>query len=254
MREQAAPDGFWFPRRGIGQLMEAMADAIRRLGGRVLTGTTLAAIEAPAERVRAVVLARDGQRTRLVTGQLVVSAPPGAIARRLVPAPAHGAIPAVAMRAVCIVYLEISRPNVTGQAWIQVDDPRVPAARIFEMPNWSRAMCPADRSVLGMECYCTPAADDPVWGSTDADLGARCAAALLDPLGWLEHPRQARLVEVVRLPAAYPSPDLAQVEALNAAPRRLEDVAGLRLARGSAVIDAIRAGEECAAAALAAAR
>ncbi len=172
MREQAAPDGFWFPRWGIGQLMEVMAEAIRRHGGAVLTGTRVAAVEAPGARVRAVALTRGGRQTRLPTGQLVVSAPPGAIVRRLEPLPAPAAIPAVAMRAVCIVYLEIARPDVTGQAWIQVDDPRVPAARIFEMPNWSRAMCPADRSVLGMECYCTPSEHDPVWSSPDADLSA----------------------------------------------------------------------------------
>lgn len=254
MREQAAPDGFWFPRLGIGQLMAVMAEAIRRHGGAVLTGTRVAAVEAPGARVRAVALTRDGRQTRLPTGQLVVSAPPGAIVRRLEPPPVSAAIPAVAMRAVCIVYLEISRPDVTGQAWIQVDDPRVPAARIFEMPNWSRAMCPADRSVLGMECYCTPSEHDRVWSSPDADLSAHCAAALVDPLGWLDHPGQARLIEIVRLPTAYPAPDLAQLDAVNTAPGLLEAVGGLRLARGSAVIDAIRVGEECAAAALAEAR
>ncbi len=254
MREQAAPDGFWFPRLGIGQLMEVMAEAIRSHGGAVLTGTRVARVEAPAARVRAVALARGGRHTRIPTGQLVVSAPPGAVVRRLEPPPTPEMIPVVAMRAVCIVYLEIARPDVTGQAWIQVDDPRVPAARIFEMPNWSRAMCPDDRSVLGMECYCAPSEDDPVWSSLDVDLGRRCAAALVDPLGWLDHPGQARLLEVVRLPAAYPAPDLAQLDAVNTAPGLLDAVGGLRLARGSAVIDAIRAGEECAAAALAEAR
>ena len=254
MREQAAPDGFWFPRWGIGQLMEAMADAIRAGGGRILTTTTVEAIEAPSGAVRAVALAGDGRRQRIATGQLVVSAPPGAIARRLAPAPDADAIPAVRMRAVCIVYLEVARPDVTGQAWIQVDDPNVPAARIFEMPNWSRAMCPEDRSVLGLECYCAPARDDPVWGGTDDQLIARCQAVLAGPLGWLERPHQARPIEVVRLPAGYPAPDLAQLDAIDAAPRLLDAVAGLRLARGSAVIDAIRAGEECAAAALAEAR
>lgn len=254
MREQAAPDGFWFPRWGIGQLMDAMADAITSLDGQVLTGATVVAIEAPDDRVEAVVVRYAGDESRVVTRQVVVSAPPGAVARRLVPAPAVGAIPPVQMRAVCIVYLEVPRPDVTGEAWIQVDDPRVPAARIFEMANWSRAMCPDDRSVLGMECYCAPAADDPIWRCADPDLAARCASALAEPLGWVADAGQTRLVEVVRLPAAYPAPDLAQLDAMNAAPRLLDGIGGLQLARGSAVVDAIRVGEDCAAAALAAAR
>jgi phytoene dehydrogenase-like protein len=254
MREQAAPDGFWFPRWGIGQLMQAMADAIRVRGGEVLTGTTVTAIQAPGGRMQAVDLVREGHGARVTTAQLVVSAPPGTVARRLVPAPPAAALPPVRMRAVRIVYLEVARPDVTGEAWVQIDDPRVPAARMFEMPNWSRAMCPEDRTVLGMECYCTPAAHDPTWASTDAELGGRCAAVLVDPLGWLTEPVQARTIEVVRLPSGYPAPDLAQLDAMDAAPRLLEGIAGLHLAHGSAVVDAVRAGEECAAAALAAAR
>ena len=84
---------------------------------------------------------------------------------------------------------------------------------------------------------------------------ARCAAALVDPLGWLDHPGQAtpaRDRPARRRPTR--APDLAQLDAVNTAPGLLEAVGGLRLARGSAVIDAIRAGEECAAAALAEAR
>jgi protoporphyrinogen oxidase len=254
MREQAAPEGFWFPRRGIGQLMDVMAHAITDLGGQLLTETTVVALEAPDDRVGAVVLRHGGGVSRVAMRQVVVSAPPGAVARRLVPAPPPDAIPPLRMRAICIVYFEVARPDVTGEAWIQIDDPRVPAARIFEMPNWSRAMCPEDRSVLGMECYCSPTADDPIWGCSDTDLAGRCAAALVDPLGWVADAGRLRLVEVVRLPAGYPAPDLAQLDAINAAPRLLEGVEGLWLAQGSAVVDAIRAGEDCAAAALAAAR
>ena len=250
LREQAAPEGFWFPKGGIGQLMDAMARAIRCAGGQVLTGADVTAIDAPDARIAALRLRVDGRPIDVITSRVVVSAPPGVVARTLNPAPAPEALPAVRMRAVCLVYLEIARPQVTHEAWVQIDDPRVPAARIFEMPNWSRAMCPGDRTLLGMECYCAPAGDDPIWSRDDTGLAEWCAASLVDPLGWLVSAREARLVEVVRLPAAYPSPDLDQLTAMNAAARVLAEIDGLHLARGSAVIDAIEAGERCAATAL----
>jgi protoporphyrinogen oxidase len=254
MRDQAAPSGFWFPRWGIGQLMDTMAAAIVGGGGEIHTGTSVAEIAAPDGAVRGVTLARGTRRQALPVRQVVVSAPPGAVARRLSPTPPDGALPALRMRAVCIAYLAFDRPDLTGEAWVQIDDPRVPAARIFEVPNWSRSLCPADRTVLGCECYCMPTADDATWSADDATLAARLAAALVDPLGWIDAPDRARLVEVVRLPAGYPVPDLDQATALAVAPRLLADIAGLHLARGSAVIDAIRAGEVQAAAALQMAR
>jgi len=250
MHEQAAPTGFWFPRWGIGQLMDAMAAAIVRAGGEVHTGTSVAEIDATGGKVHAATVARRQDRETIPVRQIVVSAPPSAVVRRLSPAPPADSLPSIRMRAVCIAYLEFDTPDLTGEAWIQIDDPLVPAARIFEVPNWSRSLCPPGRTVLGCECYCMPTDDDATWTADDARLAGRIAASLVDPLGWIDRPERARLIEVVRLPAGYPVPDLAQAEAAAVAPRLLADIDGLHLARGSAVIDAIRVGELTADAAL----
>jgi hypothetical protein len=156
------------------------------------------------------------------------------------------------MRAVCIVYVALEAPDgpLTPEAWIQVDDPRAPFARAFEPVNWSPALAPAGRTVLGLECYCQADAADPVWGLEDAALARACARALADPLGWLgDH--GAALVEVLRIPRAYPVPDIAQVPAVRAPAVWLDGLAGVHLAPGSAVIEAIEAGERAARAVLA---
>ncbi len=89
-----------------------------------------------------------------------------------------------------------------------------------------------------------------MWGLSDADLAAACARALAG-LGLLDDPAAARLLEVVRLPRAYPVPDLAQMEAIRAPAAWLAGLRGVHLAPGSAVIEAIEAGERAAAAVLA---
>ncbi len=176
----------------------------------------------------------------------VVAMPAGAAARLLDPAAPASVTRPVRMRAVCIVYAVIDRERLTAEPWIQVDDPRVPFARMFEPVNWSPELAPPGRTVVGMECYCQAAADDPVWGLDDAALTAACARALADPLGLLDDPAAARALEVVRLPAAYPLPDAGQVAAAMAPARWIAELGGMRLAPGAAVIEAIEAGEQAA--------
>jgi hypothetical protein len=100
-----------------------------------------------------------------------------------------------------------------------------------------------------MECYCQATPDDPVWSLPDPELAAACARALAG-LGLLDDPGAARLLEVVRLPRAYPVPDIAQMDAIRAPAGWLAALGGIHLAPGSAVIEAIEAGERAAAAIL----
>jgi hypothetical protein len=151
------------------------------------------------------------------------------------------------MRAVCLVYLALDRDRLTHEPWIQVDDPAVPFARLLEAPNWSPGMAPAGRTVVGMECYCDADPADPVWGLDDEALAVACARALADPLGLLDDPAEARTLDVVRLPRAYPVVDLDEVERAMAVPRWLASIGGMALAQGGAVIEAIEAGEAAAA-------
>lgn len=237
---QAAPDGFWFCRRGIGELMHAMADAIVSGGGRVLVNTRVESID-PTTPGSIVVSTNSGNR--LTTERLVVGVPPSLGARLVTPAPATAVIPDLQMRAVCLVYLALERDRLTEEPWIQVDDPRVPFSRLAEMRNWSPDMAPGGRTVVCAECYCFAHDADPVWSLDDAALASRCAEAMNDPLGLLTDPGDAHLVEVVRFPAAYPMVPVADVPKAQAPWRFLDSLPGVAVAQGGAVIEAIEAGE-----------
>jgi protoporphyrinogen oxidase len=251
LEDQAAPEGFHFPARGIGQLMDAMADAAAAAGADVRLGTTVEAIEVPGGRLTGVSVASASGRERLEVGQAVVAMPAAAAARLLAPAPPGATTRGVRMRAVCIVYLALERERLTVEPWIQVDDPRVPFARMFEPVNWSPATAPAGRTVVGLECYCQADDGDPVWARDDPALASACAAALADPLGLLDDPAATTPVEVLRIPRAYPVADLGQMAAVRAPAAWLAELRGLHLAPGAAVIEAIEAGERAAAAILA---
>ncbi|MCB0872068.1 MAG: FAD-dependent oxidoreductase [Thermoleophilia bacterium] len=248
MRDQAAPEGFWFPRLGIGQLMDAMAEAITAEGGLVATDTGVEAIDVGGGAVRGVVVTGPEGPVRFSTPSVVVAAAAGRAASLLHPHPP--ALDPVRMRAVCIVMAAVEGERLTDEAWVQVDDPRVPAGRIFEMGNWSRDMTPGE-TVMGFECYCRADDQDPVWGLGDEDLTAACIRSLREPLGWLDDPRRARGLMVLRLPRAYPAPEISQLAEIGLPAEILRSVDGIHLAPGAAVIEAIEAGEAAVAAAIA---
>jgi hypothetical protein len=242
---QSAPDGFWFTRRGIGQLMNAMAQAFAEAGGTLLNGTRVEAISVSGGRMAGVRMG-NGALREIAAERLVVAVPPLLAAGLVSPAAPAGAVPAVPMRAVCLVYLALQRDRLTDEAWIQVDDPQVPFARLAEMRNWSADMAPPGRTVLCAECYCRAEPSDRVWSLDDQALGAACAEALASPLGLLDDPAAARTLEVVRLPRAYPSVTVAQVPAAQAPWRFLMSIGGVEVAQGGAVVEAFDAGEAAA--------
>jgi protoporphyrinogen oxidase len=239
---QAAPDGFWYPRWGVGQLMGAMAAALEAAGGRVHTGARATALRVGPDGVEVEV---EGHRG-IAAEQIVVAVPAQTAARLVRPAAPHDLLPDLPMRAVCLVYLAMERDRLTEEPWIQVDDPGVPFARLAEMRNWSEDMAPRGRTVLCAECYCRADAADPVWSLGDEELGDACAAAL-DALGLAERPGAARLLEVVRMPRAYPVVPVEEIGRAMGPVRFLAALPGVEVAQGGAVIEAVDAGEAAAA-------
>jgi phytoene dehydrogenase-like protein len=251
MVDQAAPDGFWFPGSGIGQLMDAMAGAIEDAGGEVALRHRARRLSVDGGRIRGVTAIGPSGERHIAADALVVGVPAGLAARLAEPRAPAGATPEVRMRAVCLVYLAIDTQRVSDEPWIQVDHPRVPFSRAFEPANWSDRLAAPGRTLLGLECYCQAADDDPVWSLDDVALGRHLAETLADELGWIDSPGQASLVEVVRLPRAYPVPDLAQMPQVSAPGAWLAGIGGVHLAPGAAVVEAIDKGEEAAGAILA---
>ncbi|HJZ60529.1 MAG TPA: FAD-dependent oxidoreductase [Miltoncostaeaceae bacterium] len=248
MEDQAAPDGFWYPAEGIGQLMDAMAAAAEALGAELLLGRRVEQIAVSGSRVRAVTLQGPDGPAEVAAGAVVAGLPPTVVARLVEPPPAAD-LPSFPMRAAALVYLVLDRGPLTPEPWIQVDDPRVPFARMFEVANWSTRLVPDGRTVLGCECYADPGS--ALWSMSDAELAQACAAALRDPLGLLDEPEAARLAEVVRIPRAWPLVALDRLAAARRAAGLLDGLGGLQVAQGGDVVQAIEAGERAAHAVLA---
>jgi len=241
--DQYAPEGFWYPAGGIGQLMESMAREIRARGGEVLLGARVRSITLAAGAVSGVEADTADGPVTLRSPQVVAGLPPALVAGLVSPPAPDGVVAPLPPRAAAIVYLEVAADRLSDHAWLQVDDPGAPFARLFEAKNWSERLVPEGRTVLGCECYCSPRDDDPAWGLDHDALGAACAAALGDVLGLVDDPGAAVTREVVRIPRAWSLVDVEAVGAAGAPGRWLDGIDGLTVAQGGDVVLAIAAGE-----------
>jgi protoporphyrinogen oxidase len=192
-----SPDWFWYPRRGFGQIVDALAHAATAAGADIRLG-------APVERMTV----GEGV-TRLTT-----AAGAGAGAGREVharhvwstlPLPVLAAVaggpvaPRLEHRAMTLVYLALDRRRWTAFDAHYLPGPETIVSRVSEPRNYRDGPDPDDRTVLCAEIPC--AVGDEVWSAPAVDLGERVAR----DLAGLGLPATDHFdVEVCRLPAAYP--------------------------------------------------
>ena len=249
LTEQYAPTGFWYAAGGIGQLMDAMAAEVERLGGRVMLGARVLRVGVADGRVTGVDVDTPSGPITMTAPTVVAGLPPALVAGLVDPAPPPALVPDLPPRAAVVVAVALDRDRVSDDPWIQIDDPDVPFARMYEVKNWSARLVPPGRAVLGCECYCAPTAEDPVWARSDAAVGVACIRTMRDRLG-LPAGAVAEVVDVIRLARAWTLVNVDHVESTAAPADWLAGIDGLHVAQGGDVVLAIAAGEAAAASAV----
>lgn len=197
--QNATAGSYYYPRRGFGQLFDAIGNAAIDAGVDVR-------LEAEVDRVRVFedevrVSTQDGDE---VTASLVLSTLPlPVLARMARPAPSLASMEASARlryRAMLLVYVVHEGGRWSSCDTFDIPDPRTPVSRISEPTNYrDSADDPTDRSVLCVEIPC--AMTDDVWGLSDDALGDLVDEAL----GMCGLPAVNRVhVESRRLGQVYP--------------------------------------------------
>lgn len=240
--EQYAPDGWWYPAGGVGQLMDAMARAVVAGGGEVLTSHRVENVTTDGGTVTGVAVQDPSGRTETIATPAVVAGLTGGLVLRLLGWDPPPGLPA---RAAAVVALAVDAPRLTDEPWIQVNDPAVPFSRLAESKNWSARLAPGDRTVVTGEVYCSPDETDPWWPRDDADLAARCREGLVH-LGLLSPGTTVGSLGVLRRPHAWSIVTTDRVEDVTVSLSRLNAIDGLVMAQGGDVVQAIDAGEQAA--------
>lgn len=192
---------FHYPRRGFGQILEAVSQAARDAGAQVVTGAEVTGLLARPDGVR-VTWAGGDVRAR----QVFSTVPVTTLARIARPAPSAQVVQdasGLSFRAMVLVYLVHE-----GGRWTEFDAHYLPGAntpitRVSEPANYRVSpVDPTDRSVLCIEIPC--AAGDSTWTSDDETLAALAREGLaVVGLPPVRSPQDGGVV-VRRLPHVYP--------------------------------------------------
>jgi protoporphyrinogen oxidase len=190
---------FWYPRRGFGQIVEALADAAVAAGAEVRTGAAAGAVTDGDGG--AVVRTVDGDR--IGAGHVLSTVPLPVLARMAEPAPDPAVLEAAGrlrFRAMTLAYVVHDGGRWTPYDAHYLPGTQTPVTRVSEPANYrSTVDDPGDRTVLCAEI--PGAVGDEVWTAGDPDLAGLVADGLartgLPPV------RPAG-IEVRRLPHVYP--------------------------------------------------
>jgi protoporphyrinogen oxidase len=206
---------FLYPKRGPGQLWEAVAAEVVRRGGTILLNTSAAALLRQGPGLRGVEVTETSGPSRELPADFVFSS---MALRDLVPALRGGTTAPAAVSAVAqgLVYRDFLTVALLSRAvprdpdhdgplldnWLYVQEPGYQAGRVQLMHNWSPWMRgAADAGWLGIEYFGNAA--DGFLDQRDADLVA-LATREVERMGLLL-PGDIIDAHPVRVPRAYPA-------------------------------------------------
>lgn len=194
---------FYYPRRGYGQISEALAEAACAAGAEIRLGAKVTAVHHTLERVNAVHFLQQGREHRIAADAVFSTLPVNLLAQIFVPsAPAdvHEAASCLRFRGMILVYLVLAKDRFTEFDAHYFPEAWLPISRLSEPKNYSGAAEPRGRTVLCAELPADPG--ETIWQMSDAELGRAVC-------GWLEEAGLAVREPVLRvvtrrLRCAYP--------------------------------------------------
>ena len=204
----ATPRGrtFLYPRRGYGQLSEALAEAAADAGVDLRLGTRVCGLKVTGDAVS--VLLDNGT---LGADTVLSTMPVPALAAGIDPSPPAPVVEALdrcRTRAVVLAYLVVGRDRFTPFDAHYFPGPETVVSRLSEPKNYRDGDDPSGRTVLCAEIPCWPG--DELWQCSEDRLGKLIAEDMAR--AGLEIPELER-VEVRRLPAVYPVYETATMSA-----------------------------------------
>jgi protoporphyrinogen oxidase len=218
--------GFYYPRKGYGQICDALLESARAHDARFTFGARVSRVEHRDGRVRAVHYEKDGRSVETAVDAAWSTLPISLLVRLMSPAaPTEVAAAASGMRfrGMILIYLVLEQDQFTEYDAHYFPEESIPMSRMSEPKNYSAAREPAGVTVLCAELPSDPG--ERAWSLSDAELGREMCGWIAD--AGLPAVKRVREVVTRRLSHAYPVYDRAYAERFDAMDRWLARFEGL---------------------------
>jgi protoporphyrinogen oxidase len=191
---------FYYPRKGYGQISEAIADEAQELGVDIKLGCTVSQIE--LGDIQKLSFVRGGE-VEIIEADHVWSTIPLTVLAKVIQPAALDVIAAsnqISYRAMVLIYLVLDQAQWTPFDAHYFPEADIMLTRLSEPKNYSASGEPKGRTVLCGELPCT--VNDEIWNASDEDL----TALVRESLERCGLPINSKILESVtkRLPFAYP--------------------------------------------------
>lgn len=225
MPRQPGAGRFFYPKKGYGQISDALHRAAVAAGASVHLQSQVTGVIVEQGRVRGVEITA-GDHTSVLPATHVLSTIPVTILARLVrsdgPPVPREATERLQQRSMVLVYLTLDAEQFTEFDAHYFPETAIRISRLSEPKNYSLTVAPG-RTVLCAELPCSQ--DSPEWSMSDDELGALVVRDLeVAGLGPVPTVRQ---VQTRRLPHAYPLYTRGYRESLDALDRWIGGIEGL---------------------------
>lgn len=205
--ELTAEEKFFYPRRGVGQLWQNLADKIKQLGGEVLTDSNVKSFRVDANKLVKSVTVESLAGTLNFPADIFLTSMPydelaDALDEKILPANLRDVAKSLPYRSLVTVGLLVDKLKISTPAQIvYVAEPTIKLARLNIFNALSPELVADKNSVwLGLDYFC--GADDELWGM-DEDSFVKFAAAELVTLGIIDA-GSVKLGVRVKVPKIYP--------------------------------------------------
>jgi protoporphyrinogen oxidase len=194
---------FFYPRKGYGQISQALCAAAERAGAEVLLGARVTAVVREGRRVIGVRYVKDGVEKFLPAARVWSTLPISILARAVEPAAPAAVLDAAAkisFRGMILIYLVLEQDQFTEFDAHYFPEAALPLSRLSEPKIYSASTEPRGRTLLCAELPGDPG--DGRWEKSDEELG-RMLCAWLEAAGL---PVKARVLKSFtrKLRFAYP--------------------------------------------------
>jgi protoporphyrinogen oxidase len=222
----AKAGGYYYPRRGYGQISEALRLVGEAHGARFVLGARISRIEHDGQRVHAIQYQKDGRTVETVVDAAWSTLPLSLLVQMMTPgAPPEilAAAKAIRFRGMVLIYLVLEQDQFSEFDAHYFPEESIPVSRLSEPKNYSATLEPRGLTVLCAELPSDPGEEN--WSLSDNELG-RLLCRWLAEVG-LPVKAPVRKVVTQRLRQAYPVYDRGYAKHFDAMDQWLSGFDGL---------------------------
>lgn len=171
--------GYFYPKKGIGQMFDRMSEEISKTGGRVILNATVSAINLQNGSAESVSYIQRGV-TKTIDCDAVISTIPLPDLIKAFPGHLTGKIidsaSALKFRSVRFLNILVDLPDISDNTWMYVSEGKYIMTRIQEPKRRSPFSAPEGKTSVMLEIPCNE--NDEIWNCPKEKLLERCLADL----------------------------------------------------------------------------